>query len=399
MASPGDIPDKKVLIVDDSKFVRTTFNRILSASFAVREVADGEAGWQAIETDPSIVMVVSDIDMPKLDGFGLLERVRGSQDQRIKEMPIIIISGNQNETAKKRARDMGANDFIAKEADAPEVLSRIDNLLRLVKASHDLETNKQVIEQTVTHDPLTGTFTPHCLMTEGRKHYSHAKRHTGLLAVMAFRIDSYPEVAQKAGKDVADQLLARIAKLVSGNLRAEDSIGRAAETTFIVISTGAGAAEVMSLARRIQEQLQKAQVAYRGTALTIVSSFGVASLAQDTANAIEDLMKLALQRMQRAGASKGERIVGAEPARAPAPALGERSIGVAEILVRPAKPAGLPGDIETALKVFERANAERLGDASSEVLLRLLPFLQGAFKRASIDLPWDKIATLLKTKK
>ena len=390
MATPSDIPDKKVLIVDDSKFVRTTFNRILSASFAVREVADGEAGWQAIETDPTIVMVVSDIDMPKLDGFGLLERVRGSKDPRIKEMPIVIISGNQNETAKKRARDMGANDFIAKEADAPEVLSRIDNLLRLVKASHDLETNKQVIEQTVTHDPLTGTFTPHCLMTEGRKHYSHSKRHGSLLSVMAFRIDSYPQVAQKAGKDVADQLLAKIAKLVSGNLRAEDTIGRAAETTFIVISAGPGASQVMAFTRRMQEQLQNAQVAYRGQALTIVASFGVALLPQDSANAIEDLMKLALQRLQRASASKGERIVGPEP-------LGERSIGVAEIVLT--KPAGVPGDIDAALKVFERASAERLGDASGEVLLRLLPFLQGAFKRANIDLPWDKIAALLKTKK
>ncbi len=117
----------------------------------------------------------------------------------------------------------------------------------------------------------------------------------------------------------------------------------------------------------------------------------MASLATDTANTIEDLMKLALQRVQRAGASKGERIVGAEP-------LGERSIGVAEIVVR-AKPAGLPGDIDTALKVFERASAERLGDASGEVLLRLLPFLQSAFKRVNIDLPWDKIAALLKTKK
>jgi two-component system cell cycle response regulator len=390
MATPSDIPDKKVLIVDDSKFVRTTFNRILSASFAVREVADGEAGWEAISTDPSIVMVVSDIDMPKLDGFGLLERVRGSKEPRIKEMPIVIISGNQNEAAKKRARDMGANDFIAKEADAPEVLSRIDNLLRLVKASHDLETNKQVIEQTVTHDPLTGTFTPHCLMTEGRKHYSHAKRHGSLLSVMAFRIDSYAQVAQKAGKDVADQLLAKIAKLVSGNLRAEDTIGRAAETTFLVISAGPGASQVMAFTRRMQEQLQNAQVAYRGQALTIVASFGVALLPQDAANAIEDLMKLALQRLQRASASKGERIVGPEP-------LGERSIGVAEIVLT--KPAGVPGDIDAALKVFERASAERLGDASGEVLQRLLPFLQGAFKRANIDLPWDKIAALLKTKK
>src|SRR3954453_4453734 len=101
MAKPGDIPDKKVLIVDDSRFVRTTFNRILSASFAVREVANGEDGWQAIESDTSIVMVVSDIDMPKLDGYGLLERVRGSADERIKKLPVIIISGNQNEAAKK----------------------------------------------------------------------------------------------------------------------------------------------------------------------------------------------------------------------------------------------------------------------------------------------------------
>src|SRR6267142_7091854 len=112
MAQPADIPEKKVLIVDDSKFVRTTFNRILSTSFAVREGADNETGWQAIESDSSIVMVVSDIDMPKLDGFGLLERMRSSSDARIKAMPIIVISGNQNEAAKKRCRDLGANDFI-----------------------------------------------------------------------------------------------------------------------------------------------------------------------------------------------------------------------------------------------------------------------------------------------
>ena len=371
----GDIPEKKVLIVDDSKFVRTTFNRILSSSFEVREVADGEAGWQAIETDPSIVMVVSDIDMPKLDGFGLLERVRGSQDGRIKAMPIIIISGNQNEGVKKRARDMGANDFVSKEADAPEVLSRIDNLLRLVKASNDLEQNKQVLEQTVTNDPLTGTFTPHYLMTEGRKHFAHARRHGGHLSIMAFRIDSYAEVAQRIGKDVADQLLARIAKMVSGALRTEDSIGRAAETTFIVISTGAGASQVMSFARRLHQQLQNAQVAYRGQPLKIITSFGIAT-PQDAANAVEDLIKLALQRLQRAGASKDDRIVGGDD-------------------ISVVRSATLPGDIDRAVQVLEQADAERLGDASNEVLRRLLPFLQAAFKRVKVELPVDKISAIL----
>jgi diguanylate cyclase (GGDEF)-like protein len=380
MASPSDIPEKRVLIVDDSKFVRTTFNRILSASFAVREVADGEAGWQAIETDPSIVMVVTDLDMPKLDGFGLLQRVRSAGDQRIKELPIIVISGNQNEAAKKRARDMGANDFISKEADAPEVLTRIDNLLKLVKASHDLEDNKQVIEQTVTHDPLTGTFTPHYLMIEGRKRYSHAKRHGGAVSVMAFRIDSYGEITKNASKDVADQLLAKIAKLVSSNLRTEDSIGRAAETTFIVVSAGEGAGQVMAFARRMYEQLKAAQVAYRGQVLKIVSSFGVASLGHDSAASIEDLIKLALQRLQRASASAGVRIVGAE------------DIGSIKV-------ASIPVEIERAIQVLEKINAERLGLSSGDMLLRLLPFLQSAFKQLKIDLPWDKIAALLKSKK
>ena len=376
MAQGTDIPEKKVLIVDDSKFVRTTFNRILSSSFAVREVANGEDGWQAIESDPSIVMVVSDIDMPKLDGYGLLERVRGSSDERIKKLPIVIISGNQNEGAKKRARDLGANDFVAKEADAPEVLSRIDNILKLVKATSDLEQNKQVIEQTATHDPLTGTFTPHYLMTEGRKHYAHARRHGGQLSVMAFRIDSYPEVSKSVGKEVADQLLARIAKLVTGTLRTEDSIGRAAEATFVVISTGAGASQVMAFARRLYGQLQAAQVAFKGQPLKIVSSFGIAS-PQDAANSIEDLVKLALARLQKAGTSKAERIIGAD----------EVSV------VRPA--ASLPSDIERALAVLEQVSPDRLGDASNEILRRLLPFLQAAFKRVKIDLPVDKIAAML----
>ncbi|HKV86892.1 MAG TPA: response regulator, partial [Candidatus Dormibacteraeota bacterium] len=70
------IPKQRVLLVDDSRIVRTTVSRLIRKSFDVREEADGEAGWQAISSDPSIVVVFSDIQMPKLDGFGLIERMR-----------------------------------------------------------------------------------------------------------------------------------------------------------------------------------------------------------------------------------------------------------------------------------------------------------------------------------
>ena len=52
---------------------------------------------------------------------------------------MVVISGNEEPSSKQRARELGANDFIAKSADAPEVLSRLDNVLRLVRTSKELE--------------------------------------------------------------------------------------------------------------------------------------------------------------------------------------------------------------------------------------------------------------------
>src|SRR5258705_1652101 len=141
------IPKQRVLLVDDSKIVRTTISRLIRKSFDVREEANGEAGWQAIATDPSIVVVFSDIQMPVLDGFALLERIRKSEEPRIRAMPVIVISGDEDDATKKRARAAGANDFITKTTDGTEILSRIDNLLHLVEAKQQLVVSKQAVDQ------------------------------------------------------------------------------------------------------------------------------------------------------------------------------------------------------------------------------------------------------------
>jgi two-component system cell cycle response regulator len=373
------IPQQRVLIVDDSKFVRTTISRIIKPSFDVREEADGEAGWEAIASDASIVMVFSDLGMPRLDGFGLIERIRKSDTPRIRNLPVIVISGNEDEETKRRAKDAGANDFITKTTDGTEILTRIDNLLRLVDANRELKTSREVIEQTVTHDPLTGAFTPHYLMTEGAKHFSHARRHGGPLSVLCFRVDSYNEIAQKVGKNVADQLLARIVKLVMGSLRAEDSMGRTADTTFTVISAGNTPQQALAFARRLHEQLEKAQVNYRNQLLQIRASIGVAALGVDSAASIGELMQMAMQRLDQAASRKAEPIVVKDD-------------------ITLVKPPSLPSDIERAVQTLESADAERLGESTSEILRRLLPLIAAACKRLNVDLPVEKIAELIKVK-
>ena len=71
--------------------------------FDIREVTDGEAAWQAILLDSSIRVVISDLTMPKVDGFELLNRVRSSKVQRIRELPIVIISGEDETAERERA--------------------------------------------------------------------------------------------------------------------------------------------------------------------------------------------------------------------------------------------------------------------------------------------------------
>src|SRR6267378_7959445 len=250
-------------------------------------------------------MVFTDLDMPKLDGFELLERIRSSSDPRIRELPVVAVSGNREEANKKRAASAGANDFIAKSADGSEVLSRIQNLLRLVRTSRELEASQQALAQSVTHDPVTGTLTPHYLVTEGRKHFSHARRHGGQLSVMAFRIDSYADLANQVGKETAEQLLARIANMVTAILRAEDSVSRTAEATFMIVSMGTGPPQMLAFARRLRGQLEGAQVTWRGQPVRITSSFGAASLSIDAVTSIEELMRAAMQRLQAASRQAG----------------------------------------------------------------------------------------------
>ena len=348
---PSTDLQKRVLVVDDSRFVRTTFAHILKASFAVAEAADGEAAWVAIQADTSIVMVFTDLDMPKLDGFGLLGRMRRSDDARIKSLPVVVISGNEEQANKQRARDLGANDFIAKSADAPEVLSRLDNVLRLVRTSRELEATREAVASSATHDPLTGTHTPHYLMTEGRKHFAHARRHSGELSVMALRLDSYDAIALAASKDIADIVITRIAKLVTEKVRAEDSVARVAPATFVVLAANTAAAHMVALAERLRRELDEARVTYREQPLKFITSLGVASISADPANSIEDLVRLAVQRLH------------STPRAAPVPPR-----------------AGIPDDLERVLRYLENLDASRLSDAAAELFAKRLKRISKAIQ-------------------
>jgi len=356
----------KVLIVDDSKVVRGAIAKVLQTSFEPREAHDGEEAWVAIEQDQAVVAVISDLSMPKLDGMGLLARIRSSTSPRIRELPFLVISGTEDDDTRARARGAGANDFITKSTKGVEAIARIDNLLRLAKAKQDLEASIaafKVEDDENMWDRVTGAFTEAYLTTEGTKHFSHAKRHGSALSVVTFRIDNYAEIEAKLGAVQGGQLLNRIVKLVQGTLRAEDSLGRVGPALFTIIQQSTAAEQAIAFARRLRDHLDSARVSHGTEQLRMRTSLGVSSLAQDKPASMEGLFKVAMDRLERAAA---------KPASPP-----DMTQNLAATLQR-----AVQNDVSLAVQMLEKASEERY----AEVMDKLGPLIKKNCERLGIEL-------------
>lgn len=177
----------RILVVDDSRIVRVSLVNQLKGHYEIREEADGEAAWQVLVLDHDLQAVISDLQMPKLDGFGLLERVRSSKLRRLQQIPFIMVSGEETEEERQKAKALGVSDFLTKGSGTTEVLTRLDHLLALTKAKQNLEDSREHMVQ----DPRTGLFTRKYLELQAAQALSHAARHDTPVSVMVLGLDHY----------------------------------------------------------------------------------------------------------------------------------------------------------------------------------------------------------------
>jgi two-component system chemotaxis response regulator CheY len=121
MSDPMSNPTPtRILTVDDSASMRALLNHALtSQGFDVAQAEDGEHAleWLALN---EVDVVITDINMPRLDGFGLIEKLRAGNRHR--DRPILVLTTESSEEKKARARSAGATGWIVKPFD-PEKLA------------------------------------------------------------------------------------------------------------------------------------------------------------------------------------------------------------------------------------------------------------------------------------
>ncbi len=116
-----------ILVVDDSITTRTVEKNMLEmAGFEVRVAADGLEAWNMLTTDP-VDLVVSDIDMPHMNGFELTERIRAHPEH--KDLPIVLVTALESRDDKERGVRLGANAYVFKSSFVESNLLEIVNRL------------------------------------------------------------------------------------------------------------------------------------------------------------------------------------------------------------------------------------------------------------------------------
>ena len=149
---PADDSRPEVLVVDDNRDLRAYLTRLLEPDYVVRTAVDGADALEQIdERAPDLVL--TDVMMPRVDGFELLARLRG--DPRTRRLPVIVLSARAGEEATVEGLHAGADDYLVKPFSGPELRARVHANLEVTRlrdalASGELERARQMEDVALT---------------------------------------------------------------------------------------------------------------------------------------------------------------------------------------------------------------------------------------------------------
>jgi PAS domain S-box-containing protein len=126
----------RIILADDNADMRAYMRELLAPSYAIEAVADGDEALAAARRQrPDLI--ISDVMMPRRDGFALLSEIRG--DESLRSIPIVLLSARAGEEARISGLDAGADDYLTKPFSARELVARVGALLELAHMRRQAE--------------------------------------------------------------------------------------------------------------------------------------------------------------------------------------------------------------------------------------------------------------------
>lgn len=282
----------KVLVVDDSGVQRTILRRMLDRlRFEVLEAGDGEEALQVFKEHGELIkMVITDENMPGMNGVELVERLR--LKRFFDSLTIIGMSSYGNSNLIVDFLKRGANDFLIKPFTNEEFMCRILQSLNTLNIIQEKQAQ-------ATTDFLTGLANRRYYMSMGEKLFENAKRKNLTLTIGIADIDFFKKVNDTYGHDVGDRALVHVSNILYSSMRKTDVVGRLGGEEFGLLCVNMDLAYAMTVFERIRKKVERAPIPIdNGEDIFVTISIGVACSSDfDT---LEEMMKAADEQLYTA---------------------------------------------------------------------------------------------------
>ena len=300
------VEKSSVLVVDDDPDKRMLLTVALQmAGYEVRTANDGEEGLAAIISyQPDLI--ITDVMMPRMDGYELARRIRANPQTRF--IPIIIQTAARNDAHDaRRGAEVGALGYITDPTDIDLLLARARTLL-------DFKTYLDTCEEAAFTDHLTGLANRRRFERQLEREVTRTLRYGHPFCLLLLDIDRFKDVNDTYGHEAGDEAIRRLAIILQAGTRGIDTAARIGGEEFAVILTETDFEGGLEVAERLRLAIKTAEVPTVGH---MTASFGVAEfpMSAQTGRELIAIADAAMYEAKRQGRDRVARAVESEPNR------------------------------------------------------------------------------------
>jgi diguanylate cyclase (GGDEF)-like protein len=285
--------ERRVLLVDDDELVLAHLSELVrAAGFDVHSASDGAAALAFLGRQFSPI-VITDLDMPAMDGLALCRAIRQQPWQGYVYLLLLTVHDAEEDILAGLAA--GADDYLSKRASPAQLLARLNTALRILGLEQALKGELEEKRLQSLTDPLTGANNRRFFEGALQRDFKRAQRSGGALSLLMLDIDHFKHVNDRYGHGAGDLVLQDVVRRMRIALpRETDWCARIGGEEFIVVLGDTPLAGAALVAERIRQAIAAVPTIADAVPISVTVSIGVVEFrrsADRAAESIESLLK------------------------------------------------------------------------------------------------------------
>ena len=272
-----------ILVVDDMTTTLLLIHDLLKDTYEVKIAKSGTKALEILESPNDIDLILLDIEMPDINGYDVCKRIKNNET--IKNIPIIFITGRTSQEDEEYGLNLGAIDYITKPFNKAIVKLRIKNYL-------DLKIKNDMLEKLSMYDGLTNIRNRRYFDETFEKTFSEIKRDKKSLAVLMIDIDFFKPYNDNYGHGQGDETLRKVAKALEKTIkRASDFVARYGGEEFVILLKDINKDGVEAVANNLLNAVRELKITHE---FSKIENYVTVSIGVSYYNSSSDITKLEL---------------------------------------------------------------------------------------------------------